>query len=50
MSMNRKPINQRELIDSEKNTKPTKAETRKLQVLVIIVGRILVDDKLKAFE
>jgi hypothetical protein len=38
------------LIGSKKKIKPTKAERRKLLVLVTIVGWILVVDKLNAFE
>ncbi len=38
------------LIGSKKKKNPTKAERRKLLVLVTIVGWILVDDKLNAFE
>ncbi len=50
MRINRKPMIQVKLIGSKKKRKPMSAERRKLVVLVIIVGWILVVDKLNAFE
>jgi hypothetical protein len=38
------------LIGSKKNRKPIRAERRKLLVLVMMVGWMLVDDKLNALE
>jgi hypothetical protein len=48
--MKAKPINQTKLTGSKKKMKPTSADSKKLLVLVTMVGWILVDDRLNALE